>query len=383
LDLYEHQGKELFARFGIPVSKGEAVYTPEEARAAAERIGGQTVVKAQVLVGGRGKAGGIKLANNPDEAFEHASNILGMDIRGHEVRRLWIESASDIAEEYYLSITFDRTAKKPLIMFSTMGGVDIEQVAEEHPDKLARHHVDPLIGLQPFDARIVCFGAGLKKELMGQVVKIMMQLYTAFREMDAMLVEINPLIVTPDGVVKALDSKFTTDDNALFRHKDVAEMRDVHAADPQEQMAYEKHVTYVKLDGNVGILGNGAGLVMSTLDVVNQVGGKPANFLDVGGGAKADEIVDSLEIILSDSKVESVFFNIFGGITYCTEVAQGIITALDRLDVKVPIVVRLDGTAAEEGLQMLEEANLPNVSVAHTMLDAAQAAVNAANGATV
>lgn len=379
MDLYEHQGKELFARYGIPVSDGGVAFTPEEARAVAERIGGQTVVKAQVLIGGRGKAGGIKLAENPDECEARAHDILGMDIRGHEVRRLWIEAASDIETEYYLSITFDRSAKKPLVMLSTMGGIDIEEVAVSNPEKLARFHIDPLYGLRAFEARQICFDAGVPiGKVFSQTVSMMLKLYDAFVGEDAMLVEINPLIVTTDGVVKALDSKFSVDNNALYRHKDVEAMRDVHAADAQEQMAHEKGVTYVKLDGDIGVLGNGAGLVMSTLDVVHQVGGMPANFLDVGGGAQSEEIVTALEIILSDDKVKSIFFNIFGGITRCTEVAQGIIAALDRLDVGVPIVVRLDGTASVEGLQMLDEADLANVTVATTMLEAAETAVKLA-----
>ncbi len=382
MDLYEHQGKELFARYGIPVSEGRVATTPEEARTAAEELGGQVVVKAQVLIGGRGKAGGIKLASGPDEAFEHASNILGMDIRGHEVGRLWIEKASDIKAEYYLSVTFDRAAKQPLIMLSTMGGVDIEQVAEEHPDRIARRHVDPLLGIQPYEARQLCFAAGVPVELSGQVVKIILQLYAAFRGEEAMLTEINPLIVTPDDVVRALDAKFTVDESALFRHPDVAAMRDVGAADPQEQMARERGVTYVKLDGNVGILGNGAGLVMSTLDVVEQCGGSAANFLDVGGGAKAEEIVASLEVILADPKVDSILFNIFGGITRCDEVARGIIAALTTLDVTVPMVVRLDGTAAAEGLALLEQADLDGVTVSSTMLGAAELAIEKAGRAT-
>jgi succinyl-CoA synthetase beta subunit len=380
MDLYEHQGKELFARFGVPVSDGRVAYTPEEAEAAARELGSQVVVKAQVLAGGRGKAGGIKLANTAAEARAHAENILGMDIKGHEVRRLWIEDASDIKSEYYFSITFDRSAKAPLLMLSTMGGMDIEQVAVEHPDKLARMHLNPAVGLRAFEARQLCFRAGVDKPVFNKIVGMLLKLYKAFVEMDAMLVEVNPLLITPDDEVKALDSKFSVDNNALFRHRDVAEMRDVQAADPQEQMAYEKGVTYVKLDGEVGVLGNGAGLVMSTLDVIQQAGGTPANFLDVGGGAKADEIVTSLEIILSDAKVKSIFFNIFGGITRCTEVAQGVITALGKLDVNVPIVVRLDGTASEEGLKMLDEASLPNVTIASTMLDAAAQAVRLAKG---
>ncbi|MEO6866567.1 MAG: ADP-forming succinate--CoA ligase subunit beta [Gaiellales bacterium] len=383
MDLYEHQGKELFARHGVNVSAGRIAFTPEEAEAAARELGGQTVVKAQVHAGGRGKTGGVKLANDPADAKAKAEGILGLDIKGHTVRRLWIEDASDIDREYYFSINFDRTAKMPLLMLSTEGGMDIEQVAEETPEKLATMHIDPVWGLQPFQARQLAFEAKIDADVRNKVVAMMLQLYDAFIKEDAMLVEVNPLLITPDGEVKALDSKFSVDDNALFRHPDIAAMRDEHAQDPQEQMAHEKGVIYVKLDGEVGILGNGAGLVMSTLDVIHQRGGKPANFLDVGGGATAEEIVASLEIILTDPKVKSIFFNIFGGITRCTEVAQGIITALEQLDVKVPIVVRLDGTASAEGLQMLADANLSNVTIAETMLGAASEAVKLASATTV
>ena len=374
LDLYEYQGKQLFARYGIPVSEGRFVTTPEEARQAAEEIGGQVVVKAQVLTGGRGKAGGIKLAATPDEAEARASEILGLDIRGHVVRRLWIESASDIAKEYYLSITFDRGAKQPLFMFTTQGGVDIEEVAEQSPDALVRLHVDPLEGFQPYQARRLVYGAGVEDPgEQKQIAAIVGKLYEAFVDTDAMLCEINPLIVTPDGEVKALDSKFTVDDNALYKHPDIAEMRDVEAADPLEALAREKHVTYVKLDGEVGILGNGAGLVMSTLDVIALAGGRPANFCDLGGGGDAEGVVDALEVITRDPQVKSIFFNIFGGITRCDEVARGILTALERMTIEDPIVVRLDGTNAEEGRKILAEAAPANLHVEPTMLDARQA----------
>jgi succinyl-CoA synthetase beta subunit len=383
MDLYEHQGKELFARHGVNVSAGKVAFTPEEAEAAARELGGQVVVKAQVHAGGRGKAGGVKLADDPADAKAKAEGILGLDIKGHVVRRLWIEDASDIDREYYFSINFDRTEKAVLLMLSTAGGMDIEEVAEKTPEKLATMHIDPVWGLRAFEARQLAFAAKVDADVRNKVVAMMLQLYDAFTKEDAMLVEVNPLLITPEGEVKALDSKFSVDDNALFRHPDVAAMRDVQAQDPQEQMAHEKGVTYVKLDGEVGILGNGAGLVMSTLDVIEQAGGTPANFLDVGGGATADEIVASLEIILSDPKVRSIFFNIFGGITRCTEVAKGIITALEQLDVKVPIVVRLDGTASEEGLKLLADANLSNVTVADTMLGAAAEAVSLANATAV
>ena len=381
MDLYEHQGKELLARYGIPVSEGRVALTPAEARAAAEELGGPVVVKAQVLTGGRGKAGGVKLARTPDEAEKLAGDILGLDIRGHIVRRLWIERASDIEREYYLSITFDRGAKRPLLMLTTEGGVEIEQVAAERPDALARLHLDPLAGYHPWVARQLSFAAKIPPAEHKQIAQILEALYRCFRAEDAMLVEINPLIVTPDGVLRALDAKVTIDDNALYKHPDIAAMRDVEAADPQEQMARERGVTYVKLDGEVGILGNGAGLVMSTLDVVAQAGGRAANFLDVGGGAQAEEIVAALEVILSDTKVRSILFNIFGGITRCDEVARGILAALDRLDVQVPIVVRLDGTSDEEGRKLLRDANPPNLTVERTMLDAARSAVELAGKA--
>jgi succinyl-CoA synthetase beta subunit len=380
VDLYEYQGKELFRRAGIPVSAGRLAESPQEARAAAQELGGPVVVKAQVLTGGRGKAGGIKLASNPAEAEQKAKEILGLDIRGHVVRRLWIEQASDIAKEYYLSITFDRGAKKPLYMFTTQGGVEIEQVAEENPEALLRLHVDPSEGYQPWVARRLIYGAGVEDPSeQKQIASIVEQLYRAYVEFDAMLCEINPLIVTPDGTVKALDSKFTVDDNALFRHPDVAEMRDTTAADPLETFARQKGVTYVKLDGSVGIIGNGAGLSMSTVDVVAHVGGRPANFCDLGGGGSAEGVVDALEVITRDPQVKSIFFNIFGGITRGDEVARGILEALDRLDMsRYAIVVRLDGTNAEEGRRLLADAGKPNIYPEATMLEGARRAVELA-----
>jgi succinyl-CoA synthetase beta subunit len=379
VDLYEYQGKELFNRFGIPVSEGRLATTPEEARAAAEEIGGQVVVKAQVLTGGRGKAGGVKLAEDPEDAHAKANGILGLDINGHVVRKLWIEQASDIAKEYYLSVTFDRGVKKPLYLLTREGGVEIEQVAEENPDALARLHIDPLEGFQPYQARRLIYGAGIDDpNEQKQTLAIIEKLYRCFVESDAMLCEINPLIVTPDGEVRALDSKFTVDDSALFRHPDIAEMRDVEAADPQERFAREKGVTYVKLDGDVGILGNGAGLSMSTVDVVVVAGGRPANFCDLGGGGDAQGVVDALEVITSDAQVRSIFFNIFGGITRCDEVARGILAALEQMRIELPIVVRLDGTNAEEGRRLLAEAAPPNLHVEPTMLEAAQRAVELA-----
>src|SRR6187200_413927 len=376
MDLYEYQGKQLFARFGIPVSEGRLATTPEEARAAAEELGRQVVVKAQVLTGGRGKAGGIQLADSPDDAEARARDILGMDIRGHVVRRVWIEKASDIAREYYLSVTFDRGEKKPLFMFTTQGGIDIEEVAETNPQALAKLHMDPLAGFQPFQARWLIYTAGLDDpDEQKQVLAIVGKLYDAFVGADAMLCEINPLIVTPDGEVKALDSKFTVDDNALYKHPDIAEMRDLEAYPPEERAAREKNVTYVKLDGEVGILGNGAGLVMSTLDVIALAGGRPANFCDLGGGGDAQGVVDALEIISADPQVKSIFFNIFAGITRCDVVALGMLQALDQTGIEHPIVVRFDGTNAEEGRQILEDAGRDNIHVEATMLDAAKRAV--------
>jgi len=379
VDLYEYQGKELFRRFGIPVSDGRLATSPGEARAAAEELGGDVVVKAQVLTGGRGKAGGIKLASDPADAEAKARAILGMDIRGHIVRKLWVERASEIATEYYLSLTFDRSEKKPLFMFTREGGVDIEELAATKPEALARLHVDPHEGFQPYQARRLVYGAGLDDAgEQKQVLAIVAKLHRCFVEMDAMLCEINPLIVTPGGEVKALDSKFTIDDSALFRHPDVAQMRDVAAGDPLEAYAREKGVTYVKLDGSVGILGNGAGLSMSTVDVVVVAGGTPANFCDLGGGGDAEGVVDALDVIARDRDVRSILFNIFGGITRCDEVARGILEALDRIEIAVPLVVRLDGTNADEARAILADSAPTNLHVEPTMLDAAKRAVELA-----
>ena len=379
MDLLEYQGKELFRRFGIPVSEGRLATTPAEARSAAEQIGGQVVVKAQVLTGGRGKAGGVKLADGPQDAEQKAKEIIGLDINGHVVEKLWVESASDIAKEYYLSVTFDRGAKQPLFMFTTRGGVEIEQVAEESPDALIRLHVDPLEGFQPWVARRLIYGARVEDPSeQKQIADIIGKLYRCFVECDAMLAEINPLIVTPDGQVKALDSKFTVDDSALYRHPDIAEFRELSAADPLEAFARVKGVTYVKLDGYVGILGNGAGLSMSTVDVVVVAGGKPANFCDLGGGGDSQGVIDALEVITRDDQVRSILFNIFGGITRCDEVARGILEALEQMQITLPIVVRLDGTNAVEGRKILADAAPPNLHVEPTMLDAAKKAVELA-----
>ncbi|HVN61849.1 MAG TPA: ADP-forming succinate--CoA ligase subunit beta, partial [Gaiellaceae bacterium] len=380
MDLYEYQGKELFRRFGIPVSEGRLALTPDEARLAAEGLGGPVVVKAQVLTGGRGKAGGVKLAENAKDAEEKARAILGLDINGHVVHKLWIERASEIQKEYYLSITFDRGVKKPLFMLTKQGGVEIEEVARTSPEALSRLHVDALEGYQPYQGRRLVYAAGIDDpNEQKQILQIVGRLYSAFVGCDAMLCEINPLIVTPTGEVKALDSKFTVDDNALYKHPDIAAMRDTAAADPLETFAREKGVTYVKLDGDVGILGNGAGLSMSTVDVVAHVGGRPANFCDLGGGGSAQGVVDALEVITRDLQVKSIFFNIFGGITRCDEVARGILQALDEMDMSAyPLVVRLDGTNAEEGRRLLAEAARPNVHPEATMLEGARRAVELA-----
>jgi succinyl-CoA synthetase beta subunit len=387
VDLLEYQGKQLFARHGIPVPEGRYADTVAEAVSVADELGYPCVVKAQVKIGGRGKAGGIRLARGSEEARDHAEAILGMDIRGLTVGELWIERASDIAAEYYASIVFDRSAKAPLVMLSTRGGVDIEEVAASEPGAIAGLHVDPLIGFQDFHGRRLAYEAGVDRDVVRPIGTMLARLYDAFVAEEAMLVEVNPLIVTspsPDGAtgrqVAALDAKVTLDDNSLFRHPDNAQLRDPSAEDAQEQMAKERGLTYVKLGGNIGILGNGAGLVMATLDVVAQAGGAPANFLDAGGGSKAEAIVAAVEVILSDPKVDAVLFNIFGGITRCDEVARGLIEAFSRVDVEVPFVVRLDGTNDEEGRRLLAAANLPNVHVEKTMLGAAARVVELAGG---
>jgi succinyl-CoA synthetase beta subunit len=375
MDLLEYQGKQLFARHGVPVPSGSPATTVEQAVAAADEIGYPCVIKAQVQIGGRGKAGGIKVAKDRSEAEAHAKAILGMDIKGHTVHEVWVEAASDIAAEYYASIVFDRSAKRPLVMLSTQGGVEIEEVAASDPDAIATLHVDPLLGFQDFHARRLAFEAGVDADVVRPIGALLNKLYEAFVAEEAMLVEVNPLIVTGDRSVTALDAKVTLDDNSLFRHPDNAALRNVAAEDEQERMARERDLTFVKLDGNVGILGNGAGLVMSTLDVVAQAGGSPANFLDAGGGARADAITQAVEVILSNPNVTAVLFNIFGGITRCDEVAKGLIEAFEQIKPSVPFVVRLDGTNDEEGRRLLAEADLPNVHTEATMLGAAEKVV--------
>jgi succinyl-CoA synthetase beta subunit len=378
MDLLEYQGKQLFARHGVPVPNGQPARTVEDAVAAAEEVGYPCAIKAQVQIGGRGKLGGIKIARDRAEAEEYARAILGMDIRGLTVHELWIEAASQIAAEYYASVVFDRSAKAPLVMLSTKGGMDIEQVADEDPDAIATLHVDPLLGFQDFHGRRLAFEAGVDADVVRPVGAMLAKLYDVFTGEEATLVEVNPLIITPERDVKALDAKVTLDDNALYRHGDNADLRDLSGEDRQERMAKERGLTYVKLDGDVGILANGAGLSMSTLDVVAEAGGTPANFLDAGGGSRADAITSAVEVILSDPKVEAVLFNIFGGITRCDEVARGLIEAFAQIKPTVPFVVRLDGTNGEEGRALLAEAQLPNVYTESTMDGAAAKVVELA-----
>ncbi|MGA2164671.1 MAG: ADP-forming succinate--CoA ligase subunit beta [Solirubrobacteraceae bacterium] len=380
MDLLEYQGKQLFARHGLAVSAGKMVESVEDAVAAAAEVGYPVVVKAQVLIGGRGKAGGVKLADDEAQAREHAGNILGMDIHGHVVRKLWIEHASDIASEYYASVLLDRQAKQPLVMFSTEGGVDIEEVAEKTPEKLVRHHVDALAGLSREEAVQIATDGQADADVVDGVADALVALYEVWLQEDATLAEINPLIVTPERQVKALDAKVSLDGNALYRHPDNQGLSDAENEDPIERRAKEQGVQYVALDGDIGILGNGAGLVMSTLDVVAQAGGRPANFLDAGGGSDAAKIKQAVELILSNERVTAVLFNIFGGITRCDEVAKGLIAAFEELKPSVPFVVRLDGTNDVAGRELLSQAALPNVHAAATMNEAAEKVVALAKG---
>jgi succinyl-CoA synthetase beta subunit len=382
VDLFEYQGKQYFARYDIPVSRGDKADSVDEAVAAADDAGYPVVVKAQVQVGGRGKAGGIKLANNAAEVREHAGNILGMDIKGHTVNRVWVENASDIDEEYYASFTLDRGAKQHLMMLSAEGGVEIETVAESNPDAIVKLHIDPVVGLDRPRARQACVDAKLPDRAVDGTADILVKLYTCFVEGDCDLAEINPLILKPTGEVHALDAKVTLDDNAAFRHPEWEAFSATEVLDDREQLAKEKGLQYIGLDGTVGIIANGAGLAMSTLDVVNQVGGTAANFLDIGGGANADVMAGALEVINFDDNVTSILINIFGGITRGDEVANGIVEAMSRVDLRAPIVIRLDGTNAEEGREILAKAGIPEAKLRSeaTMLDAARAAVAIANG---
>ena len=379
MDLLEYQGKQLLARHGVAVPDGRVADTVPAAADAADEVGYPCVVKAQVRIGKRGKAGGIKIANDRDEALAHAESILGMEIRGLTVHEVWVERASKIDAEYYASVILDRSEKKLLALLSRMGGMDVEEMADTDPSALVRRHLEPGLEFDSEAAREISIDARIDEDVTDRVAELLARLHDVARAEDATLIEINPLIVTSDREVVALDAKVTIDNNAAFRHEELSELRDRSAEDPQEQMAKEKGLTYVKLGGDVGILGNGAGLCMSTLDVVAQAGGKPANFLDAGGGSKAEAIVDALEVITSDPNVTGILFNIFGGITRCDEVANGIVTATKQVNIQMPIVVRLDGTNSEEGLKILREANLPNLTEQKTMLDAAEKIVELAN----
>ena len=382
MDLFEYQGKQYFAKFGIPVSAGGVAVTVDEAVKVADASQYPVVVKAQVQVGGRGKAGGIKLANNADEVRLHAGNILGMDIKGHVVKRIWVEHASDIDEEYYASFTLDRAAKKHLLMLSAQGGVEIEEVAEKDPDAIVKLHINPVDGLSEKVARQAAVDAKIPAKALDGVAKILVQLYDCFTAGDCDLAEINPLILKPTGEVHALDAKVSLDGNAEYRHPEWAEYSATEELDDREQLAREKGLQYIGLSGTVGIIANGAGLAMSTLDVVNQVGGTAANFLDIGGGANADQMAAALEVINFDKDVKSIFINIFGGITRGEEVAKGIVEAMKRVNLRAPIVIRLDGTNAEEGREILASAGIPESKLMSkpTMLEAARAAVALANG---
>ncbi|MEE8491535.1 MAG: ADP-forming succinate--CoA ligase subunit beta [Acidimicrobiia bacterium] len=378
MDLFEYQGKSLFARVGVPVPDGRLAISPTEARTAADAIGGTVVVKAQVQVGGRGKAGGIKVADSPRAAEEAAGQILGMDIKGHTVHSVWVEQASDIAAEYYVSFTLDRSAKKHLAIVSARGGVDIEGVAESDPEAVVKLHIDPVVGLTDWQARELVYRGKLEPTAARAATAALKKLYEAFVSLDCDLVEVNPLILTGSGEIVALDSKVTLDSNAFFRHPDFGEFEAAFHRDPIEAKAKERDLNFIKLEGSVGIIGNGAGLVMSTLDIVDLVGGSASNFLDVGGGAGADTILNALEVLTHDETVKSVLINIFGGITRCDLVAQGIIEALDRLELPWPIVVRLDGTNADAGRALLAESRHEKLIPASTMREAAERAVQLA-----
>ncbi len=380
MDLVEYQGKQYFARYGVPISAGEVADTVADAIAAADRVGYPVVVKAQVQVGGRGKAGGVKLAADRAEVELHASNILGLNIKGHVVKRLWIEHATDIAQEYYAGFTLDRAARSHLAMVSARGGIDIEQVADESPEAIARLHIDPLDGLDTQAALALVTEAGLDEEALEQAAQILVRLYECYVDGDADLVEVNPLVLTTDGRVHALDAKVTLDDDAAFRHPEWSEIEQVGDVDEREQLAKSKGLNYIGLSGTVGIIANGAGLAMSTLDVVNQVGGSAANFLDIGGGANAEIMANALEVINTDPNVEVILVNIFGGIVRCDEVAQGILDALDRVALSSPIVIRLDGTNSTQARAMLEDHRSGQLIPELTMIGAARRAVGIAGG---
>lgn len=377
MKLHEYQSKRVFARYGVPIPQGDVATTPEEARRIAARLGKRVVIKSQVLVGGRGKAGGIRLANNPDEAEDIADQILGMNIKGLTVKKVLVDEAAAIATEIYLGIVIDRAQHRPVMMASAEGGVEIEEVARVTPERIFRISIDPFLGLQQYQGRELAFSIGLPKDLVSSFVKIAQGLYQAFVDCDASLAEINPLVITGEGKLLAVDGKILLDDNALFRHFELAEMRDADEETPEEQEARRHGLSYVKLDGEIGCMVNGAGLAMATMDIIKLYGGEPANFLDIGGGAQADKVAAALRIILSDPNVKAVLFNIFGGITRCDEVAKGILEALNSLQVNVPMVARLVGTNEEEGRRILAEANM---MTAATLAAAAEKAVAAAQG---
>ncbi len=375
MKLHEYQSKRIFAQYGVPIPRGDVATTPEQARQIAVRLGTRVVIKSQVLVGGRGKAGGIRLAGTPDESEQVADQILGMKIKGLTVKKVLVDEAADIAKEIYMGIVIDRTQRRPVMMASAEGGVEIEEVARATPERIVRIGVDPFLGLQAYQGRELAFGIGLAKELINDFVRIAQNLYSAFVACDASLAEINPLVVTGEGKLLALDGKMLLDDNGLFRHFELAEMRDSDEETPEEQEARRHGLSYVKLDGQIGCMVNGAGLAMATMDIAKLFGGAPANFLDIGGGAQADKVAAALRIILSDPNVRAVLFNIFGGITRCDEVARGICTALEEVHTSVPMVARLVGTNEEEGRRILAEAHM---ITAATLTEAAQKAVAAA-----
>jgi len=375
MKLHEYQSKTIFAKYGIPIPKGRVAATADEAKQIAEELGGRAVIKAQVLVGGRGKAGGVKVAKNSDEAAEYADQILSMTIKGLRVRKVLVDEAAAIAHEIYFSITNDRAARKPVMIASAAGGVDIEEVAATTPEKIIKVHIDPLLGLRDYQARDIAASIDLPRELWRDFSKIATSLWNVYRENDAELAEINPLVVTKDNKLVALDGKMLIDDNSLFRHPDLAEIRDIDEEAPAETDARRHGLSFIKLDGSIGCMVNGAGLAMTSMDIVKLFGGEPANFLDIGGGAKADKVAAAMRIILSDPNVKAILFNIFGGITRCDEVAKGILAAMDEVKPKVPMVVRLVGTNAEEGRKLLENANM---ITAETLADAAKKAVAAA-----
>jgi len=375
--LHEYQSKDLFAKYGIPIPKGEIATTPEDARRIARDLGRRVVIKSQVLVGGRGKAGGVKLANTPDEAEVIAGQILGMNIKGLTVRKVLVDEAADIAQEIYLGIVLDRLQARAVMMASAAGGMEIEEVARETPDKIIRITIDPFLGLREYQTRQIAYGIGLKREMIKEFNLIAQGLYRCFVDLDASLAEVNPLVITGTGVLQALDGKILIDDNALFRHPDLAALRDVDEEAPSETEARQRGLSYIKLDGEIGCMVNGAGLAMATMDMTQLFGGSPANFLDIGGGAQADKVAAALRIILADSHVKAVLFNIFGGITRCDEVARGIVAAMEEVKPHVPMVARLVGTNEEEGRHILAAAHMQTAS---TLAEAAQKAVALVKG---